>query len=61
MTMPQAYSPHGAALLDCFRGETSAMLVCHQDGTRDDVPAAFWLREAIDPLEARGLELCRGR
>jgi SAM-dependent methyltransferase len=37
------------------------MLICHQDGGRDDVPAAFWLREAIDPLEALGLDLCRGR
>lgn len=59
--MNHAYSPHGAALLDCFRGETSAMLICHQDGMRDDVPAAFWLREAIDPLESRALDLCRGR
>ena len=60
MTVRQAYSPHGAALLDCFRGETSAMLVCHQDGVRDDVPAAFWLRGAINPLEALGLDLCHG-
>ncbi|MGD9512392.1 MAG: class I SAM-dependent methyltransferase [Geminicoccaceae bacterium] len=37
------------------------MLICHQDGIRDDVPAAFWLREAIDPLESRALDLCRGR
>jgi SAM-dependent methyltransferase len=59
--MREAYSLHGAALLDCFRGDTSAMLICHQDGTRDDVPAAFWLRETIDPLEARALDLCRGR
>ncbi len=59
--MTDAYDPHGAALLDCSRGETSAMLICHQDGGRDDVPAAFWLRESIDPLEARGLDLCHGR
>lgn len=56
-----AYDLHGAALLDCFRGETSAMLICHQDGGRDDVPAAFWLRETIDPLEALALDLCCGR
>lgn len=59
--MIQAYNPHGAALLDCFRGETEAMLICRQDGMRDDVPAAFWLRDAIDPLEALGLDLCHGR
>ena len=59
--MSDAYSPHGAALLDCFRGEASAMLICHQDGVRDDVPAAFWLRETIDPLELHALDLCRGR
>lgn len=59
--MSEAYSPHGAALLDCFRGETSAMLICHQDGVRDDVPAAFWLRETVDPLESRALDLCRGQ
>ena len=59
--MKTAYQPHGAALLDCFRGDTSAMLICHQDGERDDVPAAFWLRDEIDPLEALALDLCRGR
>ncbi|HAJ45611.1 MAG TPA: hypothetical protein DCL54_03405 [Alphaproteobacteria bacterium] len=37
------------------------MLICLQDGARDDVPAAFWLRETIDPLEALALDLCRGR
>jgi SAM-dependent methyltransferase len=61
MTMQTAYDPHGDALLDCFHGDASAMLVCHQDGVRDDVPAAFWLREEIDPLEALALDLCRGR
>jgi len=59
--MREAYSPHGAALLDCFRGDESATLICYQDGARDDVPAAFWLREAIDPLESHALDLCRGR
>lgn len=59
--MTLAYDPHGAALLDCFRGNTSAMLVCHQDGARDDVPAAFWLRTEIDPLETQALDLCQGR
>lgn len=55
-----AYNPHGAALLDCFRGDVSAMLVCHQDGARDDVPAAFWLRDTIDALETCALDACRG-
>ena len=59
--MSLAYEPHGAALLDCFRGDLSAVLVCYQDGTRDDVPAAFWLRSAIDPLERLALDLCKGR
>jgi len=59
--MREAYNPHGAALLDCFRGEASAMLICHQDGVRDDVPAVFWLRETIDQLESQALDLCRGR
>lgn len=56
----QAYDPHGAALLDCFRGAVDAMLICHQDGARDDVPASFWLRETIDPLEAMALDLTHG-
>jgi SAM-dependent methyltransferase len=56
-----AYEPHGRALVDCFRGNAAAMLICHQDGERDDVPASFWLRDQIDPLEALSLELCRGR
>jgi SAM-dependent methyltransferase len=59
--MSAAYGLHGAALLDCFRGERDAVLACHQDGVRDDVPAAFWLREEIAPLEAAALDLCRGR
>lgn len=59
--MRRAYDPHGAALLDCFHGDASAMLICYQDGMRDDVPAAFWLRETIDPLEALALDLCHGR
>jgi SAM-dependent methyltransferase len=59
--MTAAYDPHGAALLECFRGDAAALLICHQDGVRDDVPAAFWLRETIDPLEALALDLCRGR
>jgi hypothetical protein len=41
------------ALLDCFRGATDAMPAVHQDGERIDAPAAFWLRQTINPLEAR--------
>jgi hypothetical protein len=59
-SMQQAYDPHGAALLDCFRGDGSAMLICFQDGVRDDVPASFWLRETMDRLEVRALDLSRG-
>jgi SAM-dependent methyltransferase len=59
--MQGAYNPHGAALLDCYRGETNVLLTVHQDGERDDVPASFWLRSELDPLEQLGLDLCRGR
>lgn len=55
------YDLHGAALLDCYRGDRAATLVCHQDGARDDVPAAFWLRDEPDLLETMALNLCRGR
>lgn len=58
--MRAGYDPHGAALLDCFRGNRGATLTCHQDGERDDVPAAFWFRKTFDPLEALALDLCRG-
>lgn len=61
MSLHRAYHPHGAALLDAFRGDTSALLVCHRDGARDDVPAAFWLRQTIDLLELLALDQCRGR
>jgi SAM-dependent methyltransferase len=57
--MDRAYDPHGAALLDCFRGDADSMLICHQDGVRDDVPASFWLRKTIDPLETLALDLSR--
>lgn len=59
--MITAYSPHGAAMLDYERGVTDAMLICEQDGERDDIPAAFWFRTEIDPLEAVALDLCTGR
>lgn len=58
--MTPSYDPHGQAVLDCFRGDTSAMLICYQDGLRDDVPASFWLRDSVDPMEAEALRLCRG-
>ena len=59
--MERAYSPHGAALADYFRGNEAAMLVCYQDGQRDDVPAAFWFRKVSDPLELMALDLAQGR
>ena len=59
--MRAAYNPHGAALLDCYRGQADATLTVHQDGERDDVPAAVWLRTTLDPLELLGLDLCHGR
>jgi SAM-dependent methyltransferase len=58
--MASSYSPHGAALLDYFRGDASATLNCTQDGVRDDVPAAFWFRELADSLELEALDRCRG-
>ncbi|MFM9941348.1 MAG: class I SAM-dependent methyltransferase [Hyphomicrobiaceae bacterium] len=60
MSTGQAYNPHGAALLDYWRGNSTATLICYQDGKRDDVPAAFWFRASFDPLEQLGLNLCRG-
>jgi len=45
------------ALLDCCRGNGDGILTCHQDGQRHGVPAVFWLRSDIDPLERRALEL----
>lgn len=56
-----SYNPHGAALLAYFRGDTDAVLICHQDGKRDDVPAAFWFRVDIDPLERQSLDQAKGR
>lgn len=58
--LSDAYDPHGAALRAYHRGNLAATLICHQDGARDDVPAAFWFREELDPLERLGLDLCRG-
>lgn len=59
--MNDAYHPHGAALLDCYRGNRAATLTCNQEGDRDDVPATFWLRSEMDPLETLALTLCSGR
>ena len=59
--MRAAYDPHSEALLDYFAGSASATLICIQDGERDDVPAAFWFRDTIDPLEQRALDLAHGR
>lgn len=61
MSSKAAYDPHGAALLDFHRGNRAATLICHQDGVRDDVPASFWFRDELDPLERLALDLCRGR
>jgi SAM-dependent methyltransferase len=60
MPITAAYHPHGAALLDYLQGNRAATLICYQDGQRDDVPAAFWFRDQIDPLEQLALDLCRG-
>jgi 2-polyprenyl-3-methyl-5-hydroxy-6-metoxy-1,4-benzoquinol methylase len=60
MSLQAAYNPHGAAVLDYHNGARDAVLICHQDGERDDVPAAFWFRDTFDPLEQLGLELCCG-
>jgi hypothetical protein len=42
------------------RGETSAMLICHQRRTRR-CAGRLLLRETIDPFEALALDLCCGR
>jgi 2-polyprenyl-3-methyl-5-hydroxy-6-metoxy-1,4-benzoquinol methylase len=59
--MQNPYALHGAALMDYYRGDVGATLISHQDGQRDDVPAAFWFRENIDPIEDLAVDLCRGR
>lgn len=61
MSLQAAYKPHGAAVLDYHKGVRDAVLICYQDGKRDDVPAAFWFRDTLDPLEQFGLEWCCGR
>jgi len=61
MPLNDAYAPHGAAALRYFRGDRDAMLACEQDGRRDDVPAAFWFRTTLDPLESLALDRCTGR
>jgi SAM-dependent methyltransferase len=61
MSVETAYDLHGAALRAYHRGDRSSTLICYDDGRRDDVPASFWFRDTLDPLEQLGLELCRGK
>jgi SAM-dependent methyltransferase len=59
-----AWRPHGAALLDYFKGETSAAVVVHgDDGETETVPIRVFFRGPADfsALEEAALDLCRGR
>ena len=58
------WKPHGAALLDYFKGETSAEVVVHgDDGETETVPIRVFFRGPADfsALEEAALDLCRGR
>jgi SAM-dependent methyltransferase len=59
-----AWKPHGAALLDYFKGETSAEIVVHgDDGETETVPIQVFYRGPADfsALEEAALDCCRGR
>ena len=59
-----AWKPHGAALLDYFKGDTSAAVVVHgDDGETETVPIRVFFRGPADfsALEEAALDLCRGR
>jgi SAM-dependent methyltransferase len=63
VTTTEHYDPHGQSLLDYLHGDTAAVITIHSaGGQRADVPVQIFFR-APDafPLEARALELCRGR
>jgi len=58
------WRPHGAALLDYFKGETSAAVLVHgDDGETETVPIRVFFRGPADfsALEEAALDLCRGR
>jgi SAM-dependent methyltransferase len=58
------WKPHGEALLDYFKGETSAEVVVHgDDGETETVPIRVFFRGPADfsALEEAALDLCRGR
>lgn len=57
------YDPHGESLLDYLDGDMSAVITIHSaGGQRTDVPVSIFFRAPdMFPLEARALELCRGR
>jgi SAM-dependent methyltransferase len=59
----EAMAPYGQALLDYFRGDTSAMIVVHrEDGHADNLPASVFFRgdAGFSPIEQAALDLCRG-
>jgi SAM-dependent methyltransferase len=59
-----AWRPHGAALLDYFKGETAAKVVVHgDDGETETVPIRVFYRGPADfsALEEAALDLCQGR
>lgn len=61
---PAAMKPQGQAILDYFKGDSSATVIMHSDdGEKMDVPASVFFREPQDwpPLERMAVDLCRGR
>jgi SAM-dependent methyltransferase len=59
-----SWKPHGLALLDYCRGDTSAAVVVHgEDGEQELVPIQVFFRgpSEFSALEEAALDLCRGR
>ena len=59
----QSMEPYGLALLDFFKGDTSAKVVIHRDdGLTTDLPMSVFFRKPPDlsPLEQTAIDLCRG-
>jgi SAM-dependent methyltransferase len=63
VTSTEHYDPHGQSLLDYQHGDTAAVITIHSaGGQRADMPVSIFFRAAdAFPLEAKAIELCRGR
>ena len=61
---PEALEPHGLALRDYFRGNTSATLIIRRDdGVETALPVGHFFRapDAFSAIENMALGLCKGR